>query len=151
LNRLAEKYIKGVNVNLKVDSYADYSNKTTRNTTNVKLDLRKQFFDDRLTVRVGGKVNIEGEQERSNNLQRVAGDVVVLYDLTEDGRFKLKGFNTTEYENMLEGELRKTGVGIIYNRDYYHFRNLFQADTLDRRRKKSDNRFDKDEKKLYNE
>jgi hypothetical protein len=105
----------------------------------VKLDVRKQFFDERLTVKVGGKVNIEGEEQRSENLQRVAGDVVILYDLTEDGRFKLKGFNTTEYENMFEGELRKTGVGIIYNRDYYHLRNLFQADSLDRRRKSSDN------------
>ena len=50
----------------------------------------------------------------------------VFYELTPDGRWILKGFNTTEYGDLLEGEVRKTGLGIIYNRDFYMLSELWK-------------------------
>ena len=126
LNKLAEQYVEGIEINVDVSSYADYTGQQTQATTNVALDVQKQFLNERLTVQVGGKVNIEGNERQANNMNRLAGDVRVLYDLTEDGKFKLKGFNTTEYENIFEGEITKTGVGIIYNRDIYSLSDLFK-------------------------
>lgn len=125
LNKLAEQYIEGLKINVDVTSYADYSGQQTTATTNVALDVEKQFLNERLTVQLGGKVNIEGEEQYANDMNRLAGDVRVLYDLTGDGRFKLKGFNTTEYENIFEGEITKTGLGIIYNQDIYKLPDLF--------------------------
>ncbi len=126
LNKLADQYIEGVEINVDVSSYADYTGQQTQATTNVALDVRKEFLNERLTVQVGGKVNIEGDERVANNMNRLAGDVKVLYDLTEDGRFKIKGFNTREFENIFEGEVTKTGVGFIYNRDVYSLSELFE-------------------------
>ncbi|MFW5820324.1 MAG: translocation/assembly module TamB domain-containing protein, partial [Bacteroidota bacterium] len=134
LNKLADQYIEGVEINVDVSSYTDYTGQQTQATTNVALDVRKEFLNERLTVQVGGKVNIEGDERMANNMNRLAGDVKVLYDLTEDGRFKLKGFNTTEYENIFEGEVTKTGVGFIYNRDIYSLSELFNQ-----KKKENDN------------
>ncbi|MFW5821200.1 MAG: translocation/assembly module TamB domain-containing protein, partial [Bacteroidota bacterium] len=125
LNKLAEQYIEGVEINVDVSSYADYTGQQTQATTNVALDVQKDFLNERLTVQVGGKANIEGDESQTNNMNRLAGDVRVLYDITPDGRFKFKGFNTTEYENIFEGEITKTGVGIIFNRDIYRLSDLF--------------------------
>lgn len=133
LNKLAEQYIEGVEINVDVTSYADYTGQQTQATTNVALDVQKEFLDERLTVQVGGKVNIEGDERQASNMNRLAGDVRVLYDLTRDGRFKLKGFNTTEYENIFEGEITKTGVGIIYNRDIYSLSDLFNQKKEEKR------------------
>ncbi len=134
LNKLADQYIEGIEINVDVSSYADYTGQQTQATTNVALDVQKEFLNERLTVQVGGKVNIEGDERMANNMNRLAGDVKVLYDLTKDGRFKLKGFNTTEYENIFEGEVTKTGVGVIYNRDVYSLSELFNL-----KKKENDN------------
>ena len=109
-----------------VSSYADYTGQQTQATTNVALDVQKQFLNERLTVQVGGKVNIEGNERQANNMNRLAGDVRVLYDLTEDGKFKLKGFNTTEYENIFFVYFTKTGAGISYNRYIYSLSDIFK-------------------------
>ncbi len=129
LNQLAEKYIQGIEINVDVKSYTDYVDEQSKGTTNVEFDVKKQFLNERLTVQVGGKVNVEGRQQRANeDVSTLSGDVRVFYDLTEDGRWVLKGFNVNEYGNLLEGEIRKTGVGIIYNRDMYKLSDLWSGE-----------------------
>ncbi len=131
LNKLAAEYVKGVDVNVAVTSYSDRVAEKTEANTQVQLDLEKRFFNDRLSVQVGGKMNLEDPTPENTSFNSLAGNVVMLYDLTPDGRLKLKGFSTTEYENYLEGEITKTGVGIIFNRDYQNLRQMFSfpADT----------------------
>jgi uncharacterized short protein YbdD (DUF466 family) len=131
LNKMAAKYVKGVDLNVGVTSYSDRVANQTETNTQVQIDMQKRFLNDRLSVQVGGKMNLEDEERQNTPFNSLAGNVVMLYDLTPDGRLKLKGFSTTEYENYLEGEITKTGVGIIFNRDYYRLRELFfsPADT----------------------
>ena len=129
LNKLAAEYVKGVDVNVDVTSYSDRVAEKTESNTQVQLDLEKRFFNDRLSVEVGGKMNLEDPTPENTSFNSLAGNVVMLYDLTPDGRLKLKGFSTTEYENYLEGEITKTGVGIIFNRDYQNLRQMFSSPT----------------------
>jgi hypothetical protein len=125
LSNLSEKYVKGVDLNLGVNSYEDYSTGQEEGRTQLQLGVSKTLLNDKVTVQVGGNVDIEGEKAKQNNASDVAGNISIEYKLTDDGRYKLKGFRENEYENPIEGELTKTGFGIIYRRNYNKLKELF--------------------------
>lgn len=125
---LSEKYIKGVDLDVGVNSYEDYSSGTQEGRTQLQLGVSKQFLNDRVTVQVGGNVELEGERARENDVTSIAGNVNVEYKLTPNGRYRLKAFRRIEYENPIEGELTNTGFGVSYSRDFRRFKNLFETD-----------------------
>ena len=61
------------------------------------------------------------------NTSGIAGDISVIYDITEDGRYKLKFYRDNRYAGFIEGQLIETGVALIFTRDYEKFKNLFKA------------------------
>ncbi|HRG51383.1 MAG TPA: translocation/assembly module TamB domain-containing protein, partial [Bacteroidia bacterium] len=119
------KYVKGVDLNLGVNSYEDYSSGQQEGRTQLEVGVSKTLLNDKITVQVGGNIDIEGEKAKQNNASDVAGNISLEYKLTEDGRFRLKGYRKNEYENPIEGELIKTGFGIIYRRNYNKLKELF--------------------------
>jgi hypothetical protein len=125
LNQLSQKYVKGVDLNLGVNSYDDYSSGKEEGRTQLQVGISKQLFDDKVTVNVGGNVDVEGEKAKQNNASNIAGNVIIEYKLTDDGRYKLRGFRKNDYENAIEGEIIKTGFGIMYTRNYNKFKQLF--------------------------
>jgi hypothetical protein len=118
LNRLSEQYIAGANLNVGLESYQDYSTGTAEGRTQLKLALSKQFFDERVTVQVGGNVDLEGRRSQENSLNNFAGDLKVLYKLTEDGRWQLQVFRQNSYEGAIDGDIIKTGVGVMFTIDF---------------------------------
>jgi len=125
LSNLSSKYVKGVDLNLGVNSYEDYSSGQQEGRTQLEVGVSKTLLNDKITVQVGGNIDIEGEKAKQNNASDVAGNISLEYKLTEDGRFRLKGYRKNEYENPIEGELIKTGFGIIYRRNYNKLKELF--------------------------
>jgi hypothetical protein len=127
---LSEKYIKGVDLDIGIDSYEEYSETGEQEgRTQLQLGLSKEFMNDRIIVEVGGNVELEGEQARSsagnNRASEIAGNVKIEYKLTPNGRYRLKGFRRTEYEDPIEGEVIVTGIGASYSRDFRRMRQLF--------------------------
>jgi hypothetical protein len=118
LNRLSEQYIAGANLNVGLDSYQDYSTGNAEGRTQLKLALSKQLFDERVTVQVGGNVDLEGRRSQENSLNNFAGDLKVLYKLTEDGRWQLQVFRQNSYEGAIDGDITKTGVGVVFTIDF---------------------------------
>jgi len=118
LNRLSEQYLAGANLNVGLDSYQDYSTGNAEGRTQLKLALSKQLFDERVTVQVGGDVDLEGRRSQQNSLNNFAGDLKVLYKLTEDGRWQLQVFRQNSYEGAIDGDITKTGVGVVFTIDY---------------------------------
>jgi hypothetical protein len=118
LNRLSEQYMAGANLNVGLESYQDYSTGTAEGRTQLKLALSKQFFDERVTVQVGGNVDLEGRRSQENSLNNFAGDLKVLYKLTEDGRWQMQVFRQNSYEGAIDGDIIKTGVGVMFTIDF---------------------------------
>ncbi len=118
LNRLSEQFIKGITLNVGVESYQDYSTGTTEGRTQLQLAVSKQLFDERMTVQVGGNVDLEGQRSQQNSLNNFAGDIKVAYKMTEDGRWQLQVFRQNTYGGAIEGDLVETGVGIVFTIDY---------------------------------
>ncbi len=118
LNRLSEKFIKGVSLNVGVESYQDYSSGNAEGRTQLQLALSKQLFNERVTVSVGGNVDLEGDRSQQNSINNFAGDIKVGYKMTEDGRWQLQVFRQNTYGGAIEGDLIETGVGIVFTIDY---------------------------------
>ena len=125
LNRLSDK-IEGIELSFDLSSYEDFNSQGENvGRTQLELGLSKQFFDNRLVVKFAGNFDLEGKSAYRNNVSDFTGDLVVEYMLTEDGRYRLVGFRETNYDDLLQGEIIRAGVGFIFVRDYDSLRELF--------------------------
>jgi hypothetical protein len=127
LNKLSSKVVTGVELNFDIQSYDDYQTGQAQGRTQVEIGVKKQLFNERLTVQVGGSVDVEGERAKQNSASNITGDVTAEYKLTKDGRYRLKGFRQNLYEGAIEGQLVETGAGVVYVRDFNKWKDFFKA------------------------
>ena len=119
LNTLSGKYIKGGELNVNIQSNDAFSNTgATQKNTDLEINYKQQLFNDRLSVQVGSNVNMNDNNTKSTTQQNITGDIIVEYKITDDGRYRFKAFRENNYEGLIDGMLFKTGVGIMYSRDY---------------------------------
>lgn len=124
LNNLSQR-IKGFNLSFDLESY-----QTAEGDAQTQLDvtLSRSFFNDRVNVKVGGAIDIEGQSRTAQNrrgLDEYIGDIAVEYKLTPSGNLLLEFFREQTYETFYN-ELIETGVGIIYVRNYNRFSELLR-------------------------
>jgi hypothetical protein len=127
LNQLSSKVVTGVELNFDIQSYDDYSTGQALGRTQVELGLKKQLFNERLSVQVGGNVDVEGAKAKQNSASDITSDVTVEYKLTKDGRYGLKGFRHNQYEGAIDGQLIETGMGVSYVHDFNKWKDFFRA------------------------
>jgi len=118
LNKLTSKIVPGTELNFDVQSYNDYQTGEAKGRTQVEIGVKQQLFHERLSVQIGGTVDVEGEEAKQNSASDITGDVTVEYKFTKDGRFLMKAFRLNQYEGAIEGQLVETGVGMVYVRDF---------------------------------
>ena len=125
LNKLSSKVLPGIDLNFDIQSYDDYQSGQAQGRTQVGIGLKKQLFDERLSVQVGGNVDVEGAKAQQNQAGDIASDIAVEYKLTKDGRYRLKAFRHNQYEGAIDGQLVETGVGVVYVRDFNKWKDFF--------------------------
>lgn len=91
----------------------------------LKLGLKKNYFNDRLSVQVGsaydwGRPTTANTSAGNFNL---AGDFRAQYLLTPDGGISLTGFRTSNYDVIVNDNIARTGVGVTFRKS---FDNLFE-------------------------
>ena len=127
LNQWSSKVLPGVDLNFDIQSYNDYQTGQAKGRTQVEIGLKKQLFNERLSVQLGGTVDVEGERVQQNSASDITSDVTVEYKLTPDGRYRLKGFRHNQYEGVIEGQLVETGIGIQFVHDFNKWKEFFKA------------------------
>lgn len=103
----------------------DVSDETTAagRGTNYSYSIAKSFFNDRITVVVGGKVMTGGV---ANNVEQTFIDNMSLdYRLDKAGSQYLRLFHKKNYENLLDGEVVETGIGYVIRRRIKRLKDLF--------------------------
>ncbi len=80
---------------------------------------------------VGSSVNVQDNGVASTDANNLTGDMVVEYKITEDGRYRFKAFRENQYEGIIDGLLYKTGIGLIYIRDFDNVSGLFSKEKKD--------------------
>jgi len=127
LNQMSSKLIPGVELNFDIQSYDDYQTGQAQGRTQVEIGVKKQLFNERLSVQLGGAVDVEGARAQQNSMSDIASDVTIEYKLTKDGRFIMKGFRHNQYEGAIDGQLVETGIGILFVRDFNKWNRLFKS------------------------
>lgn len=91
----------------------------------VDLALSKQFFNNKITVDGNFGVNNTSQGNNSNSL---IGDVNVDYKVSQDGRFRLKGFNRSNDNTQIitAGGPYTQGVGFFYRVEFETFNELWK-------------------------
>ena len=120
LNRFAGQLVKGVDVNVAMQSYSDYATGTGTAQTRTTMDftLSKTMMNDRLSIEVGAGVDINSDQSGApTGSDNFRGDITVIYDLTESGNKQLKLFNNETYD-IIYHEIRNTGISLIFIKDF---------------------------------
>lgn len=118
--------LPGLELDLGIQSYDDFTSGEASGRTQVEIGVRKQLFNDRLSVQAGGVIDVEGAQAKRNTVNEIAGDVVVEYKLTANGRYRLKGFRKNIYEDPLDGQLIKSAVGVSMTRIFNRWKKFFR-------------------------
>lgn len=128
LNKLSASFIPGFEMNFDLQSYEDYESGDGSGRTELSVGVKKELFDERLSVQVGGTVELEGEKATQNKASDIASDVIIEYKLTEDGRYRLKGFRKNQYDGVIDGQLVETGAGVVYVREFNTLKELFKRE-----------------------
>ncbi|HEX5169917.1 MAG TPA: translocation/assembly module TamB domain-containing protein, partial [Cyclobacteriaceae bacterium] len=116
LNRFASQYIKGVNIDVGIQSFSDYSAPGGKTQTAMDFRVTKSMMDDRLSFEIGGDFDINQDQSGANTgSKNYRGDIAIIYDLTGNGDKQLKLFNNETYDIIYQ-EIRNTGVSLIFIR-----------------------------------
>ena len=97
-------------------------------TNDMNIAISKSFFKDRLRITIGSTLTDNPEiNQTSGLLSNLSAD----YKLTKEGNVLLRIFADRDYNNVLEGELYKTGLGVRATKDWRR-QELYRADTITR-------------------
>ncbi|CAM3942900.1 translocation/assembly module TamB domain-containing protein [Flavobacterium antarcticum] len=125
LNNLASDLIDGVQLDFDLESSDDYTTGQRENKTDLNVGVSKKLLNDRLKVTVGSTIGLEGPQQANQETSKIAGDVTLEYQLSKDGRYRVRAYRKNDYQVALQGQVVETGVAFIITLDYNKFRELF--------------------------
>jgi len=128
LNAFSDKILgdSGIELDFGLDSYTDYQGDTPTQRTQLNVAAEKKLFNDRLTVRVGSDIDIEGSNPQVETAP-IVGNVSLVYELTKDGRYRLKGFRRNRFENVVDGQTIVSGIALIFTQEFNKFDELWKA------------------------
>jgi hypothetical protein len=75
---------------------------------------------------VGSQVDLEGQQRSQQQATDIIGNILIEYLLTEDGRYKLRGYRKNEFEGLIDGQVVVTGISIQFSKEFEKFNEIWQ-------------------------
>jgi translocation and assembly module TamB len=128
LNRMADRYVRGVNITFDIESYEEQAGDDVVGRTELEMEISRDFFDDRVRVTVAGNIELEDETHRESRPGEIAGDFSLEYLITPEGNLIIKGFRLTDFNDLFEGEIVETGISLMYSRNFSRLRELFRRE-----------------------
>jgi len=112
-----------------IDSYSNIGTENGQKTrTDYSYQYNKTLFNDKVNVTVGGRVSTNDNSESSSSIENtIVDDLSIEYMLNKRKNLYLKVFRYTNYENVLEGDITSTGLGIVFKRSFRRFKILFKG------------------------
>ncbi|HMC99092.1 MAG TPA: translocation/assembly module TamB domain-containing protein, partial [Ferruginibacter sp.] len=125
MNEIAGNLLKGVDIDLNLNSYRDFSNGGNGQRTDLSVALTKTFLNDRLSITLGETFGVQGQNLSTNTNTSFVPDVAVGYKLTPDGKYLLRAYRKNQFEVVLDGYVVETGLAFVVTMDYDKFKELF--------------------------
>ncbi len=127
MNALSGKLFgdSGFSMGFGVDSYQDFQSGSGRNRTDLNVNAQQKLFNDRLVVQVGSQMDLEGGSQDADQNNSILANISLEYMLTEDGQWRIRAFRKNEFQSIIDGQLFVTGMGLIFNREFNEFKDLW--------------------------
>ncbi|WP_299669997.1 translocation/assembly module TamB [uncultured Polaribacter sp.] len=137
LNAFSDKILggSGIELDFGLNSFTDYQGDAPTDRTQLDIAAQKKLFNERLTVRVGSEVDIQGSSANGETTPLI-GNVSLEYKITEDGRYRIRGFRKSEFENVIDGQTIVSGLALIFTKEFNEFSQLWDAILRSQRAKK---------------
>ncbi len=111
---------------VEVDISSGQSTHAVGKTNDMNIAISRSFFKDKLRVTIGSTISDNPEVNKTNGL---LSSITADYKLTKDGNVMLRLFSQRDYNNILEGELNKYGLGVRTFKEWSRHE-LFRGDSL---------------------
>ncbi len=99
-----------------VDISSGQSTHAVGKTNDMNISISKSFINDKLRITLGSTISDNPEVNESNGL---LSSFSADYKLTKDGNVLLRLYSQRDYNNILEGELNKSGIGVQALKQWY--------------------------------
>lgn len=120
IQQIAGSALQTIDINLGVESG---TSETGTTTTDYSFRFAKRFWGNRISVIVGGKVSTGADA--TNSAESFINNVSVEYRLDQSATRYVKVFYDRETQDPLEGQLTKTGAGLVLRRKTDRLGELF--------------------------
>ncbi len=128
LNEIAGDVLKGIDVDLNLNSYNDFSSGSAEQRTDLNVAITKSFFNNRVTISVGNSFGLNGQNSASRPNNAFRPDLNLSYRLSKDGKYLLNAYTRNQYEVVLDGFVAETGLSFMITLDYETFREFFKKE-----------------------
>lgn len=129
LDQIASDLVKGVDIDLNLNSYKDYSSGAEQQRTDLNVGITKRFMNDRLSISLGKDFGVEGDDKsgkiRGSTNASYLPNAIVNYKLSKDGRYAIRVYSKNKFEVILDGYVVESGLSFIVTMDYEKFGELF--------------------------
>jgi hypothetical protein len=124
LNALTKTNLNYVDLSFGLDTYTQKSaGGAEEEKTSLTYQVEKKFMKDRISVKLSGRFNEDPQPGQSSNT--MIENFIIEYALDSLERRFLKLYTKKDYEDILDGEVTKSGVGFIYRKSYPDFRSIW--------------------------
>jgi hypothetical protein len=134
LNSLSRSTLKNTDLSFGIDTYNQSTATGNQEKTSFTYEMEHRFMNDRATVRLSGKLNDYNEGAYKSN--SIFENFIFEYALDSANTRNLKLYQKRDYEDMLEGEVIKYGVGFLYRKNYSKLKDIWQRGKKSKQAKK---------------
>jgi hypothetical protein len=119
INKLSGQYLKIVDLNVGLQTYADVTAGNSATRTSMDINLSKKLYNDRLTLEAQSSLDIQGNNNTSaaTDYSMIHNDFAIIYDLNKQRDLKLKAFDRSSYD-LIYKEIRVSGIALIFIKEF---------------------------------
>jgi len=137
LNQLTKTTISGLDISFGIDSYVQATQSGGQETkTSLSYEVKKDLLNNRAQIEVSGRIN-DDSNKQSGGSDLSLNNVSFEYRLDSAGTIFLKVYNEHTYEDVFEGEVVKTGVGLVYRKTYARIVDIWKKENREENKKQS--------------
>jgi hypothetical protein len=121
LNQFAAQKIKFVDLHVDMESFNNYGETTGENQrTQMTVAVSRKFMDNRLNVQLGSMFVLQGDEREQQKpwWDKINPEFNINYAINKPRSLSVQAFRKSEYRGLIEGKIIKTGVGIIFRKDF---------------------------------
>lgn len=117
----------------------DGTNREGKSTTDYSFRFAKRLWNNRVSIIIGGKVSSSGNQVENNSF---IDDISLEYRLDNSGTRYVRLFHESNFDALLDGQVKETGAGVVLRKkmtrlgELFIFKNSVQRDRINMERER---------------